>query len=117
MTATSDLGQQHVAPVLSKFVEDHPDVTPCLHLTDRVVNLTEEGFNMGVRYGVLSDSTMVSRKLADSRRVLCASPDYLKRSGTPLTPDALADHECLAMVRATEPLTTWHFRPLMDNQS
>ncbi len=57
VTATSDLGQQHVAPILSKFVADHPEVRPCLHLTDGVVNLTEEGFDLGVRYGVLADIT------------------------------------------------------------
>lgn len=117
VTATSDLGQQHIAPLLSKFVEDHPDVRPCLHLTDGVVNLTEEGFDLGIRYGVLPDSTMVARKLADSRRVLCASPDYLERKGVPTTPDALADHDCLAMVRATEPLTTWHFQTADGRQS
>lgn len=117
VTATSDLGQQHVAPVLSKFVDDHPDVTPCLHLTDGVINLAEEGFDLGVRYGVLPDSTMVARRLARSRRALYASPDYLKRKGTPATPDALADHDCLAMVRAAEPLTTWHFQTAHGAQS
>lgn len=110
ITATSDLGQQHVAPVLSKFVHDHPDVKPYLYLTDGIVNLTEEGFDLGVRYGVLADSTMVARKLADSRRVLCASPTYLKRRGIPTTPDALIKHDCLAMIRATEPLVTWYFQ-------
>lgn len=110
ITATSDLGQQHIAPVLSRFVDEHPDVTPYLYLSDGVVNLTEDGFDLGVRYGILSDSTLVARRLASSRRVLCASPDYLKRKGAPATPDALADHDCLAMVRATEPLTTWHFQ-------
>lgn len=117
VTATSDLGQQHIAPILSKFVEQHPDITPCLHLTDGVVNLIEEGFDLGVRYGVLPDSTLVARKLADSRRVLCASPDYLKRKGVPTTPDALSKHDCLAMVRATELLTSWHFQTVDGTQS
>jgi len=117
VTVTSDLGQQHIAPILSKFVKEHPDVRPCLHLTDSVINITEEGFDLGIRYGVLSDSTMIARKLADSRRVLCASPDYLKRKGAPTTPDELADHDCLAMVRATEPLTTWHFQTADGKQT
>lgn len=110
ITTTSDLGQQHVTPVLSRFVDEHPNVTPYLYLSDGVVNLTEGGFDLGVRYGVLSDSTLVARRLASSRRVLCASPGYLKRKGTPVTPNALADHDCLVMVRMAEPLTTWHFQ-------
>jgi len=117
VTATPDLGQQHIAPILSKFVEDHPDVRPTLYLTDGIVKITEERFDLGVRYGLLSDSAMVARKLAGSRRVLCASPDYAKRKGLPATPDELADHDCLAMVRASEPLTTWHFKTGDDEQS
>jgi DNA-binding transcriptional LysR family regulator len=117
ITATSDLGQQHIAPVLSQFVKEHPDVRPCLHLTDGVVNLTEDGVDLGIRYGALADSTLVARKLANSRRVLCASPDYLERKGVPATPDALAKHDCLAMFRATEPLTTWHFQTAEGKQS
>lgn len=117
VTTASDLGQQHVAPVLAQFVEAHPEVTPCLHLTDGVVNLTEDGFDLGVRYGVLSDSRLVARKLASNHRVLCASPDYLKRKGKPETPGDLAYHDCLVMVRASEPLTTWHFHTPKGQQS
>ena len=117
VTATSDLGQQHIAPILSKFVEDHPEVRPTLCLTDGIVNIAEEGFDLGVRYGVLSNSAMVARKLASSRRVLCASPDYVKRKGLPATPDELANHDCLAMVRASEPLTTWYFKTADGEQS
>ncbi len=117
VTATSDLGQQHIAPILSKFVEDYPDVRPTLYLTDGIVNITEEGFDLGVRYGLLADSAMVARKLASSRRVLCASPDYVKRKGRPATPDELAGHDCLVMVRASEPLATWHFKTAEGGQS
>jgi len=110
VTATSDLGQQYIAPILSKFVKAYPDVRPCLHLTDRVINIAEEGFDLAIRYGALADSTLIARKLANSRRVLCASPAYLRRNGVPATPSVLVGHDCLAMVRATEPLTTWHFQ-------
>lgn len=117
ITAPSDLGQQHVAPVLSRFVDKHPDITPYLYLSDGVINLAEDGFDLGVRSGVLVDSTLIARRLASNRRVLCASPDYLKRKGTPMTPEELANHDCLTMVRMTEPLTTWYFQIADENES
>lgn len=109
ITAPSDLGQQHVAPVLAEFAEAHPDIAPHLHLTDSILNLAEEGFDLGIRYGLLPDSSLVARKLASSRRVLCASPDYLQRNGEPKNPQDLKEHACLVMVRKMEPLTNWHF--------
>lgn len=110
VTATSDLGQQHIAAVMDRFVQGHPDVQPYLYLTDSIVNLTEEGFDLGIRYGALADSGMIARKLAKSHRILCASPSYLKEKGTPKEPDDLANHNCLAMVRNAQPLVTWHFQ-------
>ena len=109
VTATSDLGRQHIAPVLAEFVAAHPLVTPYLQLTDGVANLSGEEFDLAIRYGQLPDSRLVARRLARSRRILCASPDYLKQNGKPEHPDELAQHRCLAMVRHNEPLTTWYF--------
>ncbi|PKG82141.1 LysR family transcriptional regulator [Colwellia sp. 75C3] len=117
ITAPSDLGQQHIAPVLSTFVEEHPGITPYLYLSDSVVDLVGNGFDLGIRYGNLKDSTLIARRLASNRRVLCASPDYLKRKGTPRLPEELTDHDCLTMVRMTEPLTTWYFQRTGENSS
>ena len=110
ITAPSDMGQQHIMPVLSKFVENNPEITPHLHLTDSIVNITEAGFDCAIRYGDLPDSSLVARKLASNHRVLCASPKYLKQKGTPQTPQDLSQHDCLAMTRETEPLTNWYFK-------
>ncbi|MCF6189776.1 MAG: LysR family transcriptional regulator [Cocleimonas sp.] len=110
ITAPSDMGQQHIMPVLSKFVKDNPEITPHLHLTDGIVNITEEGFDCAIRYGDLPDSSLVARKLASNHRVLCASPKYLKRKGIPKTPQELTNHDCLTMTRGTEPLSNWHFQ-------
>ncbi len=110
ITATSDMGQQHIAPLLSKFIAQHPDITPHLYLTDGVVNIGAQSFDLGVRYGNLPDSSLIVRKLASSHRVVCASPDYLKRKGIPKIPQALTEHDCLVMFRATEPLTNWYFQ-------
>lgn len=110
ITAPSDLGQQHIAPVLSKFVARYPNITPYLYLSDSVVDLVGDGFDLGIRFGTLEDSTLIARKLANNHRVLCASPDYLKRKGIPLKPEDLMKHDCLVMVRMAEPLTTWYFQ-------
>jgi DNA-binding transcriptional LysR family regulator len=117
ITAPSDLGQQHIAPVLSKFVEKHPEITPYLYLSDSIVDLVGNGFDLGIRFGSLKDSTLIARRLASNRRVLCASPDYLKRKGIPLLPEELIIHDCLTMVRMSEPLTTWHFQGTKDSSS
>ena len=110
ITSTVDLGQQHVAAVLSDFVNAHPEISPYLHLSDGLVNLTEEGFDLGVRYGLLADSSMIARCLISNRRVLCASPDYLSRKGMPQTPEDLLEHDCMAFIRVNDLLTTWYFK-------
>lgn len=85
------------------------DVVPYLYLDDKLTNLAESGIDIVIRYGELADSNLISRKLASSRRVLCATPQYLSDKGTPITPQDLADHHCLAMIRSNEELKTWHF--------
>ncbi len=110
ITAPSDLGQQHIAPVLSAFVDKYPNIKPYLYLSDTVTDLVGDGFDLGIRFGSLKDSTLIARKLTRNRRVLCASPDYLKRKGIPTNPKELVLHDCLTMVRMAEPLTTWYFQ-------
>ncbi|MGB1311626.1 MAG: LysR family transcriptional regulator [Leucothrix sp.] len=110
ITASSDMGQLHIAKVLSQFVEKHPDLVPYLNLSDGIVNIIEEGFDLAIRYGDLPDSSLVARKLASNHRVLCASPEYLESKGTPSTLQELSEHDCLVMTRGTEPLTNWYFQ-------
>lgn len=117
ITAPSDIGQQHVAPVLSEFVKKHPAITPHLHLTDSMSDLVAGGFDLGIRFGILEDSTLIARKLASNQRVLCASADYLKRKGIPKVPLDLAQHDCLTMIRTTESLTRWHFKKEDENSA
>lgn len=117
ITAPSDIGQQHIAPVLSTFIDQHPNITPYLYLTDSVIDLVGNGFDIGIRFGSLADSTLIARRLASNHRVLCASPDYLKRKGIPLKPEELVQHDCLTMVRVTEPLTTWYFQDANEKKS
>lgn len=110
ITAPSDIGRQLVMPVLSKFVVNNPAIHPYLHLCDGVMNIMEEGYDCAIRYGSLPDSTLVARKLTNNHRVLCASPEYIKRKGTPKTPQDLIHHDCISLVNGSEPLTNWFFK-------
>ncbi|GIU16479.1 LysR family transcriptional regulator [Shewanella colwelliana] len=110
ISAPKDLGKQYILPIVSQFMECYPEVTPYLYLNDNLANIAESGIDIVIRYGELADSNLISRRLASSRRVLCASPEYLARKGTPLTPQALTEHDCLAMLRSNEELKHWHFQ-------
>ncbi|BBB30391.1 LysR family transcriptional regulator [Neptunomonas japonica] len=109
VTAPSDFGRQYVAPALAEFVEEHKEVQPYLNLADGIVNLVNQGFDLGVRFGNLPDSNLVVRQLIENHRVLCAAPKYLRRNGTPKTPEELKQHRCLVMERLGEPLNEWRF--------
>jgi len=88
-------GTRHLAPVLAAYVGRYPDVSIDLNVTDRFIDLVEEGADLAVRIGILTESTLVARRLCPIRLVLCASPRYLERHGTPRTPDDLKSHNCL----------------------
>jgi DNA-binding transcriptional LysR family regulator len=102
----ASFGHQHVAPLIPKFAERYPDVQLALSLSDRAVNVVEEGFDLAVRIADLADSSLAARKLAPNRRVMCASPAYLARNGEPNTPGDLARHNCLA----TDFTMNWDYR-------
>jgi DNA-binding transcriptional LysR family regulator len=79
------------------FLAQHPEVSVSLNLSDRVVDIVNEGFDCAVRVGDLPDSSLVSVRLADNRRLCVATPAYLQRAGTPQSPADLARHECLTL--------------------
>jgi DNA-binding transcriptional LysR family regulator len=108
--ATLGFGRRHIAPLLSKFARRYPDVEVQLHLTDRPVNIVEQGFDLQIRFGELPDSRLAARLLAHHRRVLCASPAYLKRAGEPKSPRDLARHACLFIRESDETFGSWHLR-------
>ncbi len=88
-------GIRHLAPLWSEFLDLHPGVTLDVQLADRVIDLVDEGFDLAVRIARLPDSSLVSRQLASTRLVLCASPQYLQRRGVPQHPGELAQHELI----------------------
>ncbi|MGF6274953.1 DNA-binding transcriptional LysR family regulator [Massilia sp. UYP11] len=95
VSAPAGFGRQHVAPLLPSFLAEHRDVTINLNLSDRVIDLVAEGVDVAIRIASLDDSNLVGVKLADNRRVVVASPAYLKRHGRPRQLADLARHNCL----------------------
>lgn len=109
VTAPAGFGRRHVAPLVPRFLEMHPDVSLSLNLSDRVVDLVNEGFDCAVRVGDLSDSSLVSVRLADNRRLCVASPAYLRRRDTPKHPDELMHHDCLTLSSEASQTRGWAF--------
>ncbi|HJV52526.1 MAG TPA: LysR substrate-binding domain-containing protein [Noviherbaspirillum sp.] len=95
VNATLGFGRTTVAPLISAFARRYPEVEVQLQLTDRPLNLVEEAFDLGIRFGELPDSRLSARKVMPNRRFLCASPAYLKQHGEPKTPHDLAQHRCI----------------------
>src|SRR3954453_8422201 len=100
-------GHLHVAPLVPRFAVRYPNVHVGLSLSDRNVNVIEEGFDLAVRIADLADSSLAARKLAPNPRVVCASPDYLKRNGTPRAPTDLVSHNCLT---TNDFAMTWDYK-------
>ena len=110
VSMSSAFGHQHITPLVPKFAALHPKLQMALSLSDRNVNLIEEGFDVAIRIAELEDSSLAARKLAPNRRVVCASPDYLRRHGAPATPADLARHNCLLADWRQGFSQTWDFR-------
>ena len=97
ISAPAGFGRQHVAPLMPSFLSEHREVTMTLNLNDRVVDLIGEGIDVAIRIADLTDSSLIGVKLADNKRVVVASPAYIKRYGAPASLDDLSKHNCLAM--------------------
>ncbi|WP_150666440.1 LysR family transcriptional regulator [Pandoraea commovens] len=110
LAATLGFGRTHIAPALSAFAREYPEVEVQLHLTDRPVNLVEQGFDAAIRFGDLPDSRLTARQLMPNARVLCASPMYLATAGEPVQPSDLTAHQCIVIRESDETYGTWHFR-------
>jgi len=109
VTASASFGRQYLSPLLPEFLALHPRVKLSINLTDQMVDLVSAGFDLAIRIGALDDSSLVARKLAVNQRVLCASPDYLRRHGTPRTPQELTEHECVLLVGSQGRQDVWRF--------
>jgi DNA-binding transcriptional LysR family regulator len=95
VSAPIGFGRLHVSPVMSKYLARHAEVSAELRLSDRMINLVEDGVDLAVRIGHLPDSTLVARHVGEMRRMVVASNTYLKRRGEPKTPQAIASHDTI----------------------
>jgi DNA-binding transcriptional LysR family regulator len=107
VSASIAFGQRQIVPLIPEFLGRYTDLRVELTMTDRLIDLVDEGVDVAVRVSSPPDSSMIARKLAPERRIVCAAPSYLERFGAPRTPDDLADHNCLTY--STLSADEWHF--------
>jgi len=105
IAAPASFGRLHLLPALDVFMRRYPKLRVDMHLSDSVMNMVEGGFDIAIRDASLQDSSLIARKLAPVRRIVCASPEYLAQRGEPRTPEDLINHHCVNLIG----LETWVF--------
>lgn len=108
LTTSVNFGMHQLTPSIASFLARHPHVKFDVSLSDRIVDIVEEGFDLAIRIGATGGENVVARKLGEARVVLCASPDYLEKHGAPVSPEDLARHNCLTYEYAMR--DAWTFR-------
>lgn len=109
LSAPIALGRFYLLPVVASFLKEHPNVDVRMMLTDRRLNMIENHIDIGLRVGELNDFSLVAKKVGSVRRVVCASPSYLKRRGVPKNPEDLKHHDCITFEN-TLSAQSWSFR-------
>ena len=113
VNATPVFGALHLAPAVADFTARFPSISVEVMLSDRIVDLVDEGFDVAVRVEPLPDSSLTTRHIASYRMVVCGAPAYFRKHGVPRTPDALADHNCLTFTGASY-MRSW---PLVSSRA
>ena len=113
VAAPASFGRMHLLPALTNFLAQFPDLKVDFKLSDSIVDLVEGGFDIAIRNSELKDSTLIARKLCADKRIVVASPDYLKTHGVPESPKDLADHTCVTLMG----LDHWVFETPTGRQS
>ncbi|MEP1448850.1 MAG: LysR family transcriptional regulator [Paraglaciecola sp.] len=106
VAAPASFGRMHILPALTDFLALYPDLNVDLKLSDTIVDLVEGGFDIAIRNSQLKDSSLIARKLARDTRILCASPEYLRKNTAPATPHDLNSHQCITLMG----LDDWAFQ-------
>lgn len=105
VTCAAAIGERFLSPIILRFCERYPEISVVLELSNRLVDLVGEGFDLAIRTGTLADSRLVATRIASRNYYVCASSDYLAKRGKPRHVSELGDHDCVA-----GPATTWHFK-------
>jgi len=107
VNATLGFGRSHVAPLISRFVRKHPQVQVQLQLSVDPPLLTDDSFDVCIRFGAPPDARVIARRIAPNRRLLCATPAYLAKHGMPKVPDDLTRHNCIGIRQGDEAYGVW----------
>jgi DNA-binding transcriptional LysR family regulator len=107
VNATLGFGRSHVAPAIARFVHKYGEVDVQLQLSVNPPPLTEDAYDVGIRFGAPPDARVIARRIAPNRRLLCAAPSYLKRRGTPKAPGDLTRHNCIGIRQGDEAYGVW----------
>ncbi len=110
LTAPTAFGRKHIAPHLAAFIAEHPNLAITLHLSERMVDLKNERFDLAIRIADMKSADLIAAKLARNHRVVCGSPVYFKRSGKPRSLGELAKHNCLVTSTEDGVADTWSFQ-------
>lgn len=110
VTAPTSFGRKHIAPHLPAFIAEHPNLAITLHLSERLVDLKNERFDLAIRIADLKGADLIASRLARNHRVVCGSPIYFKRAGKPKTLAELARHNCLVTSTEDGVADAWHFQ-------
>lgn len=113
VTASASFGRMHLIPALAGFIEHYPDLKIDLRLSDSITDLVEGGFDIAVRNSQLNDSSLIARKLASDKRIICAAPQYLEKYGEPESPDDLRGHKFIDLIGAEN----WAFKTPKGSQN
>jgi LysR family transcriptional regulator, transcriptional activator for dmlA len=107
VNAPLGFGRSYIGPAISAFTKTYPEVEVQLHLTDRPINLPDEAIDVSIRFGDLPDSRLIAKKIAANRRLLCASPAYLRAAGQPGYPHELTQHQCIVLRQNESAYGNW----------
>ena len=114
VNATLGFGRSHISPMISSFVTRHPEVQVQLQLTVNPPALTEDAFDLCIRFGEPPDARVIARRIAANRRLICAAPSYLSKFGMPRAPRDLIKHNCIGIRQGDEAYGVWRFAQRLD---
>ncbi len=109
VNAPLGFGRTYIAPVIADFAQKYPEVSLQLQLTDTPADFVRDAFDVAIRFGDQPDTRLIARKIAPNRRLVCASPGYLKTHGVPVTPQDLARHQCIVLRQNEDAYSLWRF--------
>ncbi|MEN4922408.1 LysR family transcriptional regulator [Achromobacter spanius] len=109
VNAPLGFGRSYIAPAIAEFAQKYPEVSLQLQLTDSPADFVRDAFDVAVRFGDLPDTSLIARKIAPNRRLVCASPGYLKKHGVPATPHDLVRHQCIVLRQNEAAYGLWRF--------